>query len=75
MQNDVKNHNLIGSLSSNGATIAKIIATFSVVLTHSYKLFGYLKIEETDIMYLRGFHAFAACGVPIFPSLRIFPYL
>lgn len=66
MQNDVKNHNLIGSLSSNGATIAKIIATFSVVLTHSYKLFGYLKIEETDIMYLRGFHAFAACGVPIF---------
>lgn len=56
----------LGILSSDGATIAKIIATFSVVLTHSYKLFGYLKIEETDILYLRGFHAFAACGVPVF---------
>ena len=29
-------------LSSDGATLAKVIATFSVVLTHSYKLFKYL---------------------------------
>lgn len=56
----------IGTLSSDGATIAKIIATFSVVLTHSYKLFGYLKIDNNSIFFLRGVHAFASCGVPVF---------
>lgn len=54
------------TLSSDGATVAKIIATISVVLTHSYKLFNYMSIEESEILYLRGFHAFASCGVPVF---------
>ena len=54
------------ALSSDGATLAKVIATFSVVLTHSYKLFKYMGVEDSAVFYLRGFHAFAACGVPVF---------
>jgi len=54
------------SLSSDGATLAKIIATFSVVLTHSYKLFKYMEVDNSTVFYLRGFHAFASCGVPVF---------
>ena len=54
------------SLSSDGATLAKIIATFSVVLTHSYKLFKYMNVDNSTVFYLRGFHAFASCGVPVF---------
>lgn len=53
-------------LSSEGATLAKIIATFSVVLTHSYKLFKYMNVDNSSVFYLRGFHAFASCGVPVF---------
>jgi len=56
----------ISSLSSDGATLAKVIATFSVVLTHSYKLFGYMAVDGSSVLYLRGFHAFASCGVPVF---------
>lgn len=56
----------ITALSSDGATLAKVIATFSVVLTHSYKLFRYMGVEASEVFYLRGFHAFAACGVPVF---------
>lgn len=56
----------ITALSSEGATLAKVIATFSVVLTHSYKLFRYMGAQASDVFYLRGFHAFAACGVPVF---------
>ena len=56
----------VSRLSSDGATLAKIIATFSVVFTHSYKLFGYMSVSEDKVFYLRGFHAFAACGVPVF---------
>ena len=59
------NKNII-SLSSEDASLAKIIATFSVVLTHSYKLFGYMSVDKSDIFFLRGVHAFAACGVPVF---------
>ncbi len=59
------NRNLT-KLSSDGATLAKIIATFSVVLTHSYKLFNYMDADRSLIFYLRGFHAFASCGVPVF---------
>lgn len=61
-----KEFNYGKQLSSDGATIAKVLATFSVVLTHSYKLFGYLNIDDQNFFYLRGFHAFAACGVPVF---------
>ena len=57
---------IITALSSDGATLAKVIATFSVVLTHSYKLFKYMGVNDTTVFYLRGFHAFAACGVPVF---------
>ncbi len=57
---------IFSKLSSDGATLAKLIATFSVVLTHSYKLFRYNGLDETKIFYLRGFHAFASCGVPVF---------
>lgn len=55
----------IGTLSSDGATMAKVIATFCVVLTHSYKIFGYMHLEDR-MFYLRGIHAFASCGVPVF---------
>ena len=54
------------ALSSDGATLAKIIATFCVVLTHSYKLFKYMEVPDAEVFYLRGFHAFASCGVPVF---------
>ena len=54
------------ALSSDGATLAKVIATFGVVLTHSYKLFRYMGVQESEVFYLRGFHAFAACGVTVF---------
>jgi len=54
------------SLSSDGATLAKVIATFSVVLTHSYKLFKFTNIDDSKVFYLEGFHAFASCGVPVF---------
>ncbi len=56
----------VSKLSSDGMTLAKIIATVSVVFTHSYKLFGYMSVEDADVFYLRGIHAFAACGVPVF---------
>ena len=56
----------VSKLSSDGMTLAKIIATVSVVLTHSYKIFGYLSVEDAEVFYLRGIHAFAACGVPVF---------
>ena len=57
---------IITTLSSDGATLAKIIATFSVVFTHSYKLFKYMSVDSTEVFYLRGFHTFASCGVPVF---------
>ncbi len=53
-------------LSSDGATLAKVIATYGVVLTHSYKLFKYMDVQTSEVFYLRGFHALAACGVPVF---------
>ena len=56
----------ITTLSSDGATLAKVVATFSVVLVHSYKLFKYLSLDDSTVFYLRGFHAFASCGVPVF---------
>ena len=56
----------ITTLSSDGATVAKIISTFCVVLVHSFKLFNYMSVEESAIFYLRGIHSFAACGVPVF---------
>ncbi len=56
----------MSTLSSDGATLAKVIATFCVVLTHAYKIFGYLGVPGTEVFYLRGFHAIAACGVPVF---------
>lgn len=61
-----KNKAIISILSSDGANMAKVIATFCVVLTHSYKLFEYIGRQESELFYLRGFHAFAACGVPVF---------
>ena len=54
------------ALSSDGATMAKVISTFCVVLIHSYKLFKYMDVKSSEIFYLRGVHAFATCGVPIF---------
>lgn len=53
-------------LSSDGATLAKVIATFSVVLTHAFKLFEYMEADEAQVFFLPGFHAFASCGVPVF---------
>lgn len=58
--------NNLDILTSDGATLSKVISTYCVVLTHSYKLFNYLQIDEITLFYLRGFHAFAACGVPAF---------
>ncbi len=49
----------ISALSSDGATLAKVIATFSVVLTHSFKLFKFMGDDESSVFYLKGFHAFA----------------
>lgn len=66
MENKTDSRKIIGILSSDGATLAKVIATFGVVLTHSYKLFKYNNIGENDVFFLRGFHAFASCGVPVF---------
>ena len=56
----------ISTVSSEAANLAKVIATFGVVLTHSYKLFRYMGIRDSEVFYLNGFHAFAACGVPVF---------
>lgn len=56
----------VSALSSDGATLAKIIATFCVVLRHSYKIFEFIGVEETEVFYLRGFHAIGASGVPVF---------
>lgn len=60
---DLKN---MTNLSSDGANLSKIIATFCVVLTHSYKLFKYMNVLPNQIFWLRGIHAFASSGVPVF---------
>lgn len=54
------------ALSSDGATLAKVIATFCVVLRHSYKLFDYMNVDASKIVYLNGVHVFAGSGVPVF---------
>ena len=56
----------MSALSSDGATLAKLIATFSVVLTHAHKIFGYIGVTDAQVFYLRGFHAFSSSGVPVF---------
>ena len=56
----------IAALSSDGATLAKVIATFCVVLRHSYKLFKYMHVERSEICYLNGVWAFPGCCVHIF---------
>lgn len=53
-------------LSSDGATLAKVIATFCVVLVHSYKLFKYMDVKSSEIFLLNGVHAFARSSVPVF---------
>jgi len=54
------------ALSSDGATLAKVIATICVVSLHSYKLFKYVNAQSQEIFYLRGIHAFDVCCLPIF---------
>lgn len=66
MENNKPQRIYFGSLSSDGATIAKVIATFCVVLVHSDKLFKYMEINTAMSFYLNGFRAIAACGVPVF---------
>lgn len=56
----------LSALSSDGATLAKVIATFGIVLTHAHKIFGYLGVADSRIFYLRGLHAFGTSGVPLF---------
>ena len=54
------------TLSSDGATMAKVIATFCVVLRHSYKVFKFMNVDSSEILYLNGIYAFGACSVQIF---------
>ena len=56
----------LSALSSDGATLAKCIATFGIVLTHAHKVFGYLGIGDSQVFYLRGLHAWGTSGVPVF---------
>lgn len=56
----------ISTLSSDGATLAKVIATFCVVITHSHKIFSYLGIPDSEVFYIKGFRAFGNSGVPVF---------
>ena len=64
-RNDPLGH-VVCELSSNGSNLAKVIATFCVVLVHSYNLFGYAHIDGNNDYLLRGFRSLAGCGVPIF---------
>jgi len=63
----------ISTLSSDGATLAKVIATFCVVITHSHKIFNYLGIPDSEVFYIKGFRAFGNSGVPVFFLLAGFP--
>ena len=58
--------NSFTTLSSDGATMAKVIATFCVVLRHSYKVFKFMNVDTSEIFYLNGIYAFGACSVHIF---------
>ena len=55
----------VRALSSDGATVAKVMATFCVVLAHSHKLFGYMEVEDA-VYFLRGVKALGYCSVPVF---------
>ena len=65
----ISRKNSCAALSSDGATMAKVIATFCVVLVHSYKLFKFMNVDASKIVYLNGFHAFGICSLPIFFGL------
>lgn len=62
----ISHRNSFAALSSDGATSAKVIATFCVVLAHSYKLFKFMNVEASEIFYLNGVHAFCISCLPIF---------
>lgn len=41
-------------MSSDGANLAKVVATFCVVLVHSNNIFGYAQIENNNMLYWGG---------------------
>lgn len=65
----ISRKNSCAALSSDGATMAKIIATFCVVLGHSYKLFKFLHTETSEIFYLNSVHGFCISCLPVFFGL------
>lgn len=54
------------ALSSEGANLAKIVATFCVVFTHCYAVFDSAHVESEYLYLTRGFHCIGSCGLYIF---------
>lgn len=58
--------NYFCNLTSEGANLTKVVATFCVVLVHSNNIFEFAKMGGVNVEYLKGFRVFASVGVPLF---------